>query len=616
MKNSFIDVLRYKFDNLMSKGALALVGLLFLATTAVIVVVSVLAILFSGNTFGVYIWESIKHVIDPGTITGTDTADLPFIILMGVVTLCGIFVTSILIGIITTGFEEKLQTLKKGNARIIEKNHTLVLGFNENIYTILSELITANESEKDACIVILTEHDKEETEAEIEKQITDCGTTRIICRSGGISDVHMLRQCSIDTCKSVIINVQDDFLVTKAILAINNHYAEMGETQNRPHIVATVNDTANYEAIKIAGGDYIEPILIKDSIARIIAQTCRQPGLSNVLVELFDYSGNELYFETFPQLSGKTFGEVLNLFEQATLFGYRRQGENYINPDKNVLLKPDDELLLLVEDNGMAKPLETSPKIANLEKIKADLILNDKPENILILGSNILLERILLELDNYFVKGSKIYLADEIIDEYLESIETKLINIDIEFIECDIDSRESLDDLLKKDVDHVLLLSPDDSDAEESDSRTLLKLIHLRDIAQKGKKTFNITSEMKSTTNQKLAHVAKVNDLVVGSNIVNLILTQISENRGLAKVFRELLHADGSEIYLRSASQYVELDCATDFYTVTEIAKNRDEVAIGYKKQRGDLFEIITSPNKSEKITFNKDDYIVVLASD
>ncbi len=616
MKTKFSDVLRYKFDNLMSKGAVAMVGILFLLTTIVIVVIAIISLVLDSGTIGEHVWTSIMHVIDPGTITGAATDDQSFLILMSIVTLCGIFVTSILIGLITTGFEEKLSSLKKGNARVVEKGHTLILGFNDNAFTIISELIEANSNQKDGCIVILTEEDVETVEENLSKQIEDFRNTRIVCRTGSVSDVHMLKQCAIDTCRSVIINIQDDFIVTKTILAINNLFSSYEDCEMTAHVVTTVCDTANFEAISIAGGSYVEPILIDDTISRIIAQTCRQPGLSNVLIELFDYSGDELYFETFPQLAGVKFGDALNYFEKAVVFGIKRGDDIFLNADKEMVLEAEDYLILLVEDDGMAKPTSTAPSLPKLKEFATQG--NDKstPEHILILGTNGMLERILIELDTYFIAGSSIIIADDEIDESYSNLADKLSNIKIETMSCDINKRANLDELLERSIDHVLLLSRDDCDTETSDAMTLLKLIHLRDIAQKQSKQFNITSEMKNTVNQKLAQVAKVNDLVVGSNIINLILTQISENRDLAKVFREILHADGSEVYLRKASNYVKLGKHLNFFTVTELVRQKGEIAIGYKKQFGDTFEIITNPAKSEEVAFGYEDYIIVLASD
>ncbi len=614
-KNSITEKLQYRFDNIMAKGTVPLVGLLFAATALVVVVVAVLLALVDPTYTGVgsNVWISLMHIIDAGTITAADTADAAFVILMSIVTLCGLFVTSILIGIITTGFEEKLDALKKGNSRVIEQNHTVILGFNHNIYTIISELVLANENQKDACIVVLSPEEKELVEESIAQAVPDLKTTRIVCRTGAITDAYMLGKCALAGARSIIINSEEDFLTVKAILTINNYFTSAKIAQP-PHIVATIREKANYDAIEIIEQGNVELLVVDDAISRIIAQTCRQPGLSNVMIELFDYDGDELYCETFPTFDGKPFGETLNAFEKAVVFGYQRGDDVFINPLADTTLQTGDALILLVEDDGMAKPAQNT--WAPAAALRSEVTGTETPDQILVIGQNSMLGKIITQLDEYFCAGSHITLADNVPVPALDALQAQLQNITISFVECNTNDRAALELLTQTDISHVLLLSDDDRDAETADALTLLQLIHLRDIAQKKGKQFNITSEMQAVANQKLAQVTNANDLVVGSNIINLIVTQISENRALAKVFRELLQAEGSEIYIRPASNFVRLGTEMNFYQVTEIMQSHGQIAIGYKKQVGDSFEIIVNPTKSESLVFSEADAIIALAED
>jgi hypothetical protein len=125
-----------------------------------------------------------------------------------------------------------------------------------------------------------------------------------------------------------------------------------------------------------------------------------------------------------------------------------------------------------------------------------------------------------------------------------------------------------------------------------------------------------MTSEMRSVDNQKLASVANVNDFVVGSTITNLIIAQVSENRKLALLFEDLLDADGSELYMKKADRYVRTGVETDFYAITEIAKKRNEIAVGFKKVTPAGITIKTNPTKSERISFGREDYLIVIAQD
>ncbi len=618
MKNYTLkEKLSYLFDNMMSKGTIALVGMLFGATSAVVLLAAI-ALMVIGTeptTLGGNIWQSIMYIIDAGTITGAETSDVGFLVIMSLVTLCGLLVTSILIGIITTGFEEKLNDLKKGNSRVIEKNHTVILGFDKNIYSLISELIIANENQKDGVIVILSEEEKETVETAVAEAIPDMKTTRIICRTGSVTDTYMLERCSLETCRSIIINQEEDFMTIKAILAINNYLKDFAGKIKMPHMVATLNEQSNYDAAKIVSEGNAELVLVGDAISRIIAQTCRQPGLSNVLIELFDYDGDELYFEDASTIAGKTFGQALNYYEKAVAFGLKRDGKVILNPTPDTVIEQDDEMLLLVEDDGMAKPVVKEVNVDST--LESNLVVDMKAENILILGLNEMVEQTIVELDEYFTKGSIITIANPVIDDKFKDLQEKLSNVELKLKECDILDRTNIEMLTDNAVHYVLLFSDDECDNETSDAKTLLTLIHLRDIAEISGKTFSITSEMKNVANQELAKVAKANDLVVGSNIINLILTQISENRDLAVVFQEILTSEGSEIYIRSAENYVKLDTEMDFYMVTSILAKRNEVAIGYKKQFEDgTFEVITNPLKSDKIKFTELDSIISLAFD
>lgn len=81
-------------------------------------------------------------------------------------------------------------------------------------------------------------------------------------------------------------------------------------------------------------------------------------------------------------------------------------------------------------------------------------------------------------------------------------------------------------------------------------------------------------------------------------------------------MFEDLLDADGSELYMKKACHYIKTGIETDFYAITEIARKRNEIAVGYKKMITDGIQIITNPKKSERISFTEDDYLIVIAED
>ena len=145
--------LRYKFDNLMSKGPIAMISLLAVMSFLVVVVAGIVLSLFSISPEGSEpmgfvesVWQSLMRTLDSGTMGGDN--GWGFRIVAFVVTLGGIFIISTLIGVLGSGIEEKLDQLRKGRSFVIENNHTLILGWSSKVFTIISELVISNENQK------------------------------------------------------------------------------------------------------------------------------------------------------------------------------------------------------------------------------------------------------------------------------------------------------------------------------------------------------------------------------------------------------------------------------------------------------------------------------------
>ena len=153
-------------------------------------------------------------------------------------------------------------------------------------------------------------------------------------------------------------------------------------------------------------------------------------------------------------------------------------------------------------------------------------------------------------------------------------------------------------------------------------AHTLITLLHLRNISELHHTHVSVISEMLDTRNRELATVTDADDFIVSDKLISLMLTQISENKDLMHVFSELFNPEGSEVYLKPAAFYVELDKPVNFYTVVDAAQQRSEVAFGYrlgggKSAVGGLEHgIRVNPDKSETIAFTAEDHIIVLAED
>jgi ion channel POLLUX/CASTOR len=633
-KATFGERLRYAFDRSLSGGTMSLVGWLGLVSISV-VIVATLILFFLGVapeapegqdsqtfSFGEAFWQSLMRSIDPGTLAG-DTG-WTYRILMLIVTIGGIFIVSLLISVLSNGLQSKLEEMRKGRSFVVETNHTLILGWSSRIFLIISELIIANENQKRARIVILANKDKVEMEDEIRAKIGDTKNTRVVCRSGNPIDLVDLEIVNPHSAKSIVILSPDDkpdadSQVIKMILAMTNNPNRRLEPY---HIVAEIRDEKNMEIAALVGKSEAKLVLSSDVIARITVQTCRQVGLSVVYKELLDYDGDEIYFQEEPQLVGKTFGEALFAYEYCSLMGLRlAQGGVKINPPMETVIKRGDKIIAIAEDDDKVVFDGFDHVKIDGAAIRAASGNGAHEERFLILGWNKRGKTIVSELDNYVAAGSYLKIVADA-PEVENSLKEVTENLAVEFELGDTTSRKLLNSLDLTSFQHIIILCyAEQLDAQAADAKTMMTLLHLRDIEEKKGESYSIVSEMIDVRNRALAEIAKADDFIVSDELTGLLLTQISENGELLDVFNDLFNAEGSEIYLKPAKNYIALDTPVNFYTVTESARKQNQIAIGYRLERyandaSRAYGVRVNPPKAEMITFKPEDKIIVLAED
>ena len=629
---SFGDRLHYRFDNIMSRGAIATIAWLLIISITLILFFTCLVFVTSidpeGRGFLEMGWATMMRAIDPGTMAD-DAGNWTFMILMLMVTLSGIFTVSILIGILTAGIEEKLENLRKGRSFVAETGHTVILGWSTQVFTILSELIIAGENQKRSCIAILADTDKIEMDNEIADNVGRAKNTVIVTRTGSPLDRNDLKIVNIEDARSIIIlagaDETGDIEIVKTILALTNTASRRREPY---HIVAPIRDRRNLEVARMVGGDEVQFVLAGEVISRIAAQTCRQSGLSVVYTELLDFGGDEIYFQEEPTLVGKTFGDALFAYEESALMGIRFADEHIVlNPPMDTVLKAGDMVIAISEDDDTVVPSTDRDISIDAPVIRQNEPEKPGPERTLVLGWNRRAPLIVREMDNYVAPGSEIMVVAEregITDqEFADRFrDLDLRNNTLSYRRDDTADRVVLENLDVGSYDHIVLLSYTDRfSPETADAQTLVTLLHLRDIQSRIGTHLSIVSEMQDIRNLELAETAKADDFIVSDNLISLMLSQISENKELKRVFDDLFDPDGSEIYLKPAADYVQIGHPVNFYTVLEAAKRKNEVAIGYRL--ADLafeaeyaYGVFVNPKKSETLTFSIDDRIIVLAED
>ncbi|HLA63855.1 MAG TPA: hypothetical protein VK610_05475, partial [Rhodothermales bacterium] len=623
--------LRYWFDNTLARGPVALIGWLSVASLVLILVFGAIVVVTGldpdNRNFADVTWAGLMRTLDAGTMGG-DAGSWPFLFISLAVTLVGIFIVSTLIGVLTTGIEGKLDDLRKGRSFVAEEGHTVILGWSSQVFTVVSELVLANENQKRACVAILADKDAAEMLDELAARVPNTRTTRVVCRSGSPADPADLEIVNPHAARSMIVlapeTADPDAEVIKTILAVTNGPNRRAEPY---HMVAVIRDRRNMDVAKMVGGDEVQLVLAGDLIARVTAQTCRQSGLSVAYTELMDYGGDEIYFTSEPGLTGKSFAEATAAYEDSTVIGLRySDGRIQLNPPMETAVGAADKLIVIAEDDDTIKLSGRRGGDVDEGAIRSAEPTPLAPEQTLLLGWNERAEQILRELDEYVTPGST---ARVVTGETFAALAAAAFeadppeNLAVTVQPGDTTDRRTLDALGVTAYDHIIVLSTleEGMDLQQADARTLITLLHLRDIADRGDHDLAIVSEMLDLRNRELAQVTRADDFIVSDNLVSLLLAQVSENKELAAVFSDLFDPEGSEIYLKPAADYVEPGHAVTFYTVLESARRRGQVAIGYRIQSeahdaGSSFGVHINPKKSAHFSLSAEDRVIVLAED
>jgi hypothetical protein len=210
---------------------------------------------------------------------------------------------------------------------VLEQGHAVVLGWWEQVFTVVSELVAANVNQRSAAVEVLADRDKTVREESLGTKVGSFGRTRLICRSGPTTDPAMLPLTSPVTAGVVLVLPSDepnaDAEVVKTLLALR---AALAGTEPRPPVVAAVRDDQyRLAACLAAGPDGV--LLESDTVtARLIVQAARRPRISLVHQEPLDFAGDEFCLISEPALTGRPFGDVLLSYSATSVIGLMRGG--------------------------------------------------------------------------------------------------------------------------------------------------------------------------------------------------------------------------------------------------------------------------------------------------
>ena len=633
-----------------------LIALIFL--TVLIAGAGTLAAMFIlGKTdIGDASWFSWIRVIDPSVLQtdGPDQNNMSrtWIAISATIVILGWIVFGLLISIITTAFQERLEQIKQGTTELHVSDHTIVLGWNSTVFAVIDQLASDDEHAASE-IVVLSDLEVSDMREEAKRYCQAKSLLRTHFRQGEISSVSTIRELKIRDARQVIILGPEDETgvnlpgrtvsqasshVLKAVLACAQAYPPGKNKRDsyRMPVVAMVDTARAARAVELGAPlsvkdrFLIRAIHSSDFLARLTAQIAAEPTLARVYNELLCYEGSivegidtssEIYVvEVDKKMLGLTFDQCLMGYEKAIPFGYVAGERTVINPKPNTAhaayqFNKGDCVIALA--NRKADVVWRGPKQMPDARYTASEI-QRKPWRLLVLGEGMKVRRILEKLPHYLPDGS--------------TIATNVMTDGIDPGKCTFERPDEKAQMAQQSTaapgaftmmamspsityDRIVLVD-DTRDATRHDARILMDLANIHAAAPYQKIASSVVIELLDHRNVELARAYGNMAAVVSSQLASNYLVQLGVEPRRASVYDELLRPEGNEIHVRPVATLTRSpEEPVSFNELLARSRAGGAVLLGYLPD-GDRPEQLLPTEREEKHAASQYGTLVLVSED
>jgi hypothetical protein len=609
--------LRYRFDNVLSRGTWAVLLWLGAATLFTILVSSLLLTVFGvklgGSEDGSWledVWQSMLRTLDPGTMSGDVGWGRRLLALL--VTLFGVLIAGTLVGINATGVEHRIEVMQRGRSAVVESGHVVILGTSARLPVLIDQLALAGRGRRRNVIVVLANREPSELSQEVRSGASALHGARLVFRWGDPTKVDDLAIVALAEARSVIVLADDDagdFSVVKAVLAAG---VELGGFDVVP-IVAEVRDPQTGQDLIRACGGMVHPFAPTQAVARISAYGLNGPGLIHFVEALIDFGGPNLHLIEPGEIVGATFGDAVLGFENARPIGLINiDGTADLNPDRDTAIVKSHRLIVIADDDS--PPTRSSRPRRAAAPLVRPTVAPPPIQRVLMIGWNPLGRQLLEELESTAAAGSVVEVV----------YDTQLLGeggVDVSFcrrltVRCTPSTSAMWQ--LGDDAEIALLtsivllgyrtgLSPG-----EADSRTLLNLLAIKRELMERELAPRVVVQLLDVDSADLAPPTGPDDFVISDAIGSRLIAQMADQPARRAVLLRLYSADGSAIRLVDPAA-LGVTTTADFAEIVGAAYSFGLLAIGWRRAHDRGGGITLNPHGGERMMIEPEDRIVVI---
>ncbi|MEX2530508.1 MAG: ion channel DMI1 [Gemmatimonadota bacterium] len=596
------------------------------------------------NSLGEAVWWAFLRLSDPGYLGDDEGLWMRTVSTLLTVSGYVLFLGS-LVAIMTQWLNATITRLESGLTPVARNGHVVILGWTNRTVPIVQELLLSETRVKrflqrhgarQLHIVVLCDEVTPALRQDLKEQLDELWDERhITLRTGSSLRTEHLER--VDFLNAAVILVPGgnptgegttvlDTRTIKVLLSISAAAAEAGDDPP-PYLVAEVFDARKVAIAQRSYAGPLELVASDMSIARIMVQNLRHPGLSGVYNELLSQGdGNEIYLPEGAPLAGVPVEALGGAFPRGVVLGILRSDGSairpYLNPGPGLTVEEDDRIVLLARSFADTQgPAQGSPRLRE-RGTPGTLRPRQGARRVLILGWSQKAPALLNELATYEDESIQVDLFTSVpIERRRSSLERQGVDaeaVGLRHIEGDFAVHAELAKLHPMEYDNILLMGSDSlRTGQEADARTILGALLLREMARTHEHPPSILAELLDPQNVSLLDRGAI-EVMVSPILVSHVLAQVALRRELRVVFEELLTAGGAEVVFRPPSHF-GLTGRGGFEQIQDAAAARGETALGVRVPRRGQdrngWDLTLNPDRGTSWNFDGASEVVALAT-
>jgi Trk K+ transport system NAD-binding subunit len=588
-RDEFTKYLKYRFIEWFTTSKTAPAILLLVMTLMLVVTGAIAYSIIVGGTptqamYKIFIFTTAASADRETTVAGRFLAIL--------VTVCGLIILSLLLGIVAEWFTTNMERARQGRHEVHEASHTVLLGYSTASKFLIEELARASESEGGRVIVVLAALPKVEVEEQLESLNVDTRNSKLIVRSGSPCSFSALKAVAVDRAKTVVVTassggkvhdeVHEEIVCT--LLALKSAGWPL---HPKSKIIVQCATDANRSVLKAIYPSKVEVVVIGEIIAKFMVQSAFQPYLMDAFSSMLGFEGSELYVKEWPELVGRTFRDAYFRIPNAVVMGVFMKDQSprgydcELNPSAEYRIRKGDKLIVLAEDDdkycvekkpyfpyrtyetkGLGCTLHTFAKM-------------EKDANVLIIGWNKLIGGLLAALDSRADQGCSMKVtvysehpAEERVDEigkFKGRFGHKMDNIIIQHVAVpfkDLTAHDNLMSLEHWKCSSIFVLADADRPGGP-DKMNVAIMAHLQAIGRAHpdqKKRFNPVIEMHTQNTKEYLKTIGLKNLVHSSSLVSKALASVAYQPEINEICTDLTSMRDNEFNILSLAEFLPPD--------------------------------------------------------